>query len=202
MSVTVAIRGAIRCSECMGPVPMNGIAPAVLCHHCQSTVDTRAALLYLNKLFVDFWGHPSTWTQDQEGTSIDGMRFDAALRSPECNDCRTPFEPADVSAALAAGTGVTCRRCASVAAARHTDPFAQSFVPGSTVVVSEAIGTDLTAAAQPILFACLECGGKLPVDGTKRVVTCTYCKSSSFIPDALWLRMHPAAKRRWFYVVM
>lgn len=182
---------------------MNGIASTALCHHCQSSVDTREALEYLGKLFDRHWGHPNGWApgQTHDGKGIDGTRFDATLRAPACNKCQAPFDPNAVNAAVAAGTGVACTACGEIANVRRADPFVQKLVPGATSLVGEVFGSEL-GATQPILFACLECGAKLPVDGTKRVVACTYCKAASFIPDALWLRMHPAAKRRWFYLIV
>lgn len=55
--------------------------------------------------------------------------------------------------------------------------------------------------AEPILFSCLSCGGALTIDGTARVVECKYCKSSSYIPDGLWLKFHPISRvERWYMV--
>jgi predicted RNA-binding Zn-ribbon protein involved in translation (DUF1610 family) len=58
-----------------------------------------------------------------------------------------------------------------------------------------------TEGAQPILFSCLSCGGALSVDGTSRILDCSYCKNSSYIPDALWLKFHPVSMvKRWYMV--
>ncbi len=54
---------------------------------------------------------------------------------------------------------------------------------------------------QPILFSCLSCGGALSVDGSNRILECGYCKNSSYIPDALWLKFHPVSMvKRWYLV--
>jgi predicted RNA-binding Zn-ribbon protein involved in translation (DUF1610 family) len=53
----------------------------------------------------------------------------------------------------------------------------------------------------PILFSCLACGGSLTADGTTRILECTYCKNSSYIPDALWLKFHPVSRvKRWYLI--
>lgn len=53
----------------------------------------------------------------------------------------------------------------------------------------------------PVLFSCLSCGGSLSVDGATRILECPYCKSSSYIPDGLWLKFHPVSMvKRWYMV--
>lgn len=54
---------------------------------------------------------------------------------------------------------------------------------------------------QPVLFSCLSCGGALNVDGSQRIIECSYCKNNSFIPDALWIKFHPVSMvKRWYMV--
>lgn len=55
--------------------------------------------------------------------------------------------------------------------------------------------------AKPTVMACMSCGGSLPVDGSARLVTCQYCDANNYLPDGLWLALHPAAKRETWYVV-
>lgn len=56
-------------------------------------------------------------------------------------------------------------------------------------------------SVSPVLFSCLSCGGSLSVDGSSRILECTYCKSSSYIPDGLWLKFHPVSMvKRWYMV--
>jgi hypothetical protein len=58
-----------------------------------------------------------------------------------------------------------------------------------------------TGATVPVLFSCLACGGSLTVDGTTRILACTYCKNSSYIPDALWMKFHPVSRvKRWYLI--
>ena len=49
---------------------------------------------------------------------------------------------------------------------------------------------------------CMKCHATLPVDGTKRLVECSYCTARNYLPDDLWLALHPAAKREsWFMLL-
>lgn len=56
---------------------------------------------------------------------------------------------------------------------------------------------------ETVLFSCLGCGAPLDVDATvPRILRCRFCDATSYIPDALWLRMHPAQRKRPFYVLL
>lgn len=73
------------------------------------------------------------------------------------------------------------------------DPDQVSHLPGDTRRKEET--------AQPVLFSCLSCGAGLPFKGDSRFINCTYCQNTNYIPDALWLKFHPVAKvRRWYMV--
>ncbi len=73
-----------------------------------------------------------------------------------------------------------------------------------TIVDAELPGEDADAdvvLSEPIVFSCPKCGGALEIDGKERVVPCKYCTSKVYLPDDLWLRIHPAKTvRRWFIV--
>lgn len=134
-----------------------------------------------------------------------GMRVDVDLTPPQCGSCKTPIALTSLEAAtpLACGCGaaIAVRRAppeATKAFARFT---ARSSARIQTLVGETALTGELSesAPAQPVLFACLGCGAALPIDGSERLVTCRYCNEQSYLPDALWLRLHPAAKRTaWF----
>ena len=50
------------------------------------------------------------------------------------------------------------------------------------------------------MFGCLSCGGALKVDGGSRTPKCDHCGNSNYLPDALWLRLHPAPTVHAFFV--
>jgi len=57
--------------------------------------------------------------------------------------------------------------------------------------------------AGSVLFSCLGCGAALKVDArTPRLLACQYCEATSYLPDALWLRLHPAQRKRPFWFLM
>ena len=73
---------------------------------------------------------------------------------------------------------------------------------GGDEEVARAQGVDLAvneAATKPIAMPCPSCGGGLTIKhDTDRTVTCQFCSTSVFIPDALWVRLHPTKTMlRW-----
>ncbi len=44
-------------------------------------------------------------------------------------------------------------------------------------------------------------GGKLPVDGASRTVTCPHCSAANYLPDGLWLQLNPTPRVQAFFLV-
>ncbi|MCX5742221.1 MAG: hypothetical protein NT062_06975 [Proteobacteria bacterium] len=172
--VFVGVRLAYTCPECGGPVPLNRVAADVFCHHCLSSLDAGDA--WPANLLGRCWDEPPTaWEIGKRRRSI---HLKLSVK-PEVERLGT----------LPAGLSV-----------RATDAFTDSVFPGVLRLhgeVEAVIRGAMTAASQPLLFACLGCGAGLKVDGSARVVACDYCHESCFLPDDLWLRMHPVTRRRW-----
>ena len=196
----VAWRVGFSCPECMGPVPLNAIAETVQCAHCMSNVAARPQLDSLSTDF-DRWGPPEKWRSGELHANVNvgnGTRTEADVRVAVCRACQVPIDGDDVAAALATSTGVACRGCGQVTAVRLADALVRYVLSSARLVLGEAPAVaGPPTAVQAVLCACLDCGAGLSVDGTQRIVVCTYCNSSNFISDALWLRMHPAHKKQW-----
>jgi hypothetical protein len=188
----------------MGPLPLNALSRRIFCHHCQTSVEANDVLAWLPSNFGDlFWGNIRTWRPGERKKNHrikSPMQAEAEIREPSCRGCNAVLPQADLGAALAAGNPVHCRTCNATTPVRRADDLARSIVGSAVAVIDEMLVDAAPAAQEPIYFSCLQCGAGLPVDGTQRVVTCKHCSGSSFLPDPLWLRMHPAAKMRWFYI--
>jgi hypothetical protein len=50
----------------------------------------------------------------------------------------------------------------------------------------------MPSALVPLQFDCTNCGARLAIDGSTRMVSCTYCRTEMMLPDALWHQFHPA----------
>lgn len=71
-----------------------------------------------------------------------------------------------------------------------------SAAPGLDGPVSHSISSLTT-----IVIACLSCGAPLRVGSeTPRNAACGYCGTMQYLPDPLWLLLHPAKKRVWWFI--
>jgi hypothetical protein len=173
MSELVAVRMGMSCPDCMGPLPLNRIAARVMCQHCLSWVDVD----WPANLFGRAWtAAPRTWAVGKRDQS---SNVSLAIKL-------------DVERIADAPEGTP----------RATDALIERVFPGTRRVIGETDGGDPTAAlTSTLVTSCMSCGGGLKVDGSSRVVECSFCHDSNFLGDALWLRLHPALKRRWLTLV-
>lgn len=137
------------------------------------------------------------------------FRIMYGLQKPRCGKCKTPLDEKMFSQFASAGKAV-CSKCSNEISVRTLPDI----LKGDFADISYLIGEDkdmLSAgkgtmktpeAVKPVIFMCPSCGGNLKIDGSKRVVTCTYCNSDIYLPDDLWLRMHPVkVVERWYMVL-
>jgi hypothetical protein len=69
----------------------------------------------------------------------------------------------------------------------------------SLVESTEGVPIAVAKPNSPTVFPCPMCGGSLPVDGTTRLVACTFCQTRAYLPDELWSSLNPAPKPEpWF----
>ncbi|MBN1150432.1 hypothetical protein JXA84_04325 [candidate division WOR-3 bacterium] len=57
-------------------------------------------------------------------------------------------------------------------------------------------------STEPVAFACPKCGGFLDIDGKDRMVKCSFCNASVYLPDDLWMRLHPVKTITRWYVIL
>jgi hypothetical protein len=130
-------------------------------------------------------------------------------QKPRCAKCKTSLDESKYEDYTKAGSA-ECTKCKNPVSVRHLPEAAQQIFGEVKYVIGE--DADLFSsgktsmktpqAAKPILFTCPSCAGNLKIDGTSRVVTCNYCNSEIYLPDDLWLRLHPVKVVDRWYLVM
>ncbi|MFH1469054.1 MAG: hypothetical protein ABIO70_32000 [Pseudomonadota bacterium] len=119
-----------------------------------------------------------------------------------CGACKAEVPVAELARLAELGRH-TCA-CGVERTVRAAPDWAQVVFPGARWAVDEHLGgadDGTRGATQPVLMACMGCGGPLRVDGRARVVRCGHCGDENFLPDALWNRLHPVARIQEFFVV-
>ena len=201
MIQSIAIRVHVRCPQCLGQVIVGAVADRVRCDACGASVAMTA---------------PHDWFQndtlfrralDHQTASIlavgDAPEVHFEKRAAACHGCQRPFDLAEIFGAEKTAS----LRCSSCATTMTVRPIPATFMPSMSmrgVVVGEQNAShDAPAAAQThaVVLACMSCGGALHVDGKERMVDCAFCKTSNYLPDPVWARLHPAKQVVTFFVV-
>ncbi len=201
--IAIELRG--ECPHCGNPVMVNALTERIHCPSCLK--DRPYAYSAWEDLLENLWSlRPDTDTGQGGNITQLGVNWHLmyARFDPYCYACKHDF---DMEAVLASPSPYACPGCGEPWHHRPAPPEAREAMPGLVHLVAEhpgqIPGVESEASApnggKPILFACMGCGGALEVDGSERVITCRYCDASNYLPDDLWLRMHPVETvRRWF----
>lgn len=196
----VRVQMRINCTECGTAVPVNGPLRTIHCDNCQADV------AFGDDDWEDVFESLREDTHAKNGKVIPCNIFDAfdtkllsAKIKPCCPKCKDNLPAAE----LETGKPVVCPGCRERLSAVPAPDWLRRLAPAAVLlfnaVVQEGpIGPE-AATAKPVLFSCLQCGAPLRVDGTSRILTCDACDTDCYLPDPLWLRLHPAqVMQRWY----
>ncbi len=229
-SHSAALECKTSCPKCGGTLFLNGPLLRVHCNSCQSEVDISQDIWgsIISSVLEDFSEFAEG---EGRNSTIFTAGFHLELLygrlMPRCPKCKTDFpEPfvapeakcpkCDYSATVAPAPDwflkESIKQIKELADSASDDdeegkekwPMVSHDI-GSIIVVDAELPGEETEAdvvlSEPIVFTCPKCGGALDIDGKERVITCKYCNSRVYLPDDLWLRIHPAKTvKRWFAV--
>ncbi|RMG93973.1 MAG: hypothetical protein D6705_17395 [Deltaproteobacteria bacterium] len=220
----------IECPECAGPIPVNGVVPEVLCTNCQTVVPLRDRNDW-SKIFTYEAGEGCMEHKilvksspcrlfdyflafGPKGGSLyrrhKGILVEVEPKAPRCTRCHAELDTASLVVELhteGRDADAFCPGCgASVAIRAPTERERNAIHPTCVGLVGESAPrgdlSSIDAATDPVLFSCMGCGAPASLDGSsRRIFTCGYCGAANYVPDALWLRLHPAARKRPFFAL-
>ena len=210
----VELRVAVTCDGCDHSIPLNGPVSKVKCPKCQEILELKGRLRWAEVLnyqnpTVDVF---TATRRHHPGKGDYGAWAPVKLNTrrvwPSCPGCDREFASEEVEAACGAGGPLTCPDCAERQSLDPAPPTLTKPFPAARWVIGAvsqgsgaATGLKGPAGGKPVVMACMSCGGALRVDGSSRLVACEYCEVSNYLPDDLWLALHPAPKRERWYVV-
>ncbi len=194
----------VMCNECGHSVPVNGVAESVLCSSCQHpiSIEPHHWLGFLDD-FVEqaLLGQEGT-IQDTKVLAPYGEYTVWYGRSrPICPDCKTKLTDVELQALE---DPAFCPSCGKSLPVRVPPPWFNGVCSDPRLLVAEtleAFRAEADTDDDAITIFCMSCGSSLEISGDSRTVICTYCQSENFIPDPIWLRLHPAATKAPWYVV-
>lgn len=193
-------------------MPINALTERFQCHSCQKTQEFK----------FDFWkksilnsavteGFKLNEGEGQPSTIMTGeftFHLTYGKQHPRCSKCKTPLDENKLEDFAKSGIAV-CEKCNNEISVRSIPDSLKELFPGLKYLVCEdsdlfptsKSNMTIPQAIKPILFTCPSCAGNLEIDGKDRVVTCKFCNSEIYLPDDLWLRMHPVKTiERWYMV--
>lgn len=205
----------LTCPDCNNAIPVNRIKGEAACPNCMTVVKLPAAWWKDNIFTGENLNEASNCAEGEACTSsvIGGaMKYDIAYgkRFPRCQDCKDELTEAtkwtldDIKQAAESSEFIRCKKCNDAVTIRKPDEFIGSLLD---FPVHAIISEDLVQKADPefkgklMMFACLQCGASLKVNGSSRVVSCTYCNSDNFLPEDIWRRMHPVPKPKVLFIL-
>lgn len=196
--IGVYLEVTARCGACGGDSPVSGFQERAACARCAQP------LAFAFERWRDILNavvHPDRelGSREQVASLSDSARIVAGREDPACSNCHAALP--DEIAQLAGRGHAMCPACGLKIAVRVPPPELAPALAGAELVIGE--GATVAPAAPgsgPITLHCANCRAPLPVDGTSRAVTCAYCSVDTFLPDDVWLRLHPAMGTARFYL--
>lgn len=198
------------CGKCGSPAFINGPVEAIHCNACQESTDIpKDVIKTLLKAVFEGWA-TELW-EERDGNKASVMsainyEFTVGRRQPHCTGCKRDFTAAELADRPGtAGWSIACPDCGRAMPVTRPAgwipekyPQIVLFLNGETAEPSAAAEPD-KPAIEGVVMACPKCGGSLEIDGRERLMPCKYCESKVYLPDDLWLRLHPVEKvQRWW----
>lgn len=211
--IDVCIEAETNCKNCGNPLMLNALSETIECPMCQTVANFPYQFWKENilesplKEFSQF--------KDGEGQSQTNMTGEYTFRimygrqQPACRNCKTLIDLSKIDEYTSAGF-VKCSKCSNEVSVRKLpaeldlifDTIKYIVGEDADLIPSGKSGVAVPNAAKPILFTCPSCAGNLEIDGTQRMITCKYCSSEIYLPDALWLKLHPVKTiKRWYLLL-
>jgi len=210
----VELRVAVKCEGCDRAIPLNGPLPRVKCHGCQEMLELKGRLRWSEVLNYQNPNRDvfTATRRDPPGHVRRGAWDPVNLTSrrawPSCPDCERTFTQSETEESVDAGDSLTCPDCNATlpvtkppSVLKRPFPAARWLIGAETRAPQKGLSVSTAFGGKPVAFACMACGGGLRVDGAARLVTCEYCEVPNYLPDDLWLALHPAPKRERWYVL-
>ncbi|KXK50767.1 MAG: DNA-directed RNA polymerase subunit P [Chlorobi bacterium OLB5] len=208
----ICIELKTSCGHCSSPLMLNAVTNDFICPACNknnyfSDEDWQNLLDDAVKEgpgLNDGEGQPSTIMR---GAYTYQLMY--GKQQPRCGKCKTKIDVNKLED-YSAKSNYSCPKCSNEIFIRRTNDILQKEFSGIKFLVGEdddmlkvnPVKGKLPSSAKPVLFTCPSCAGNLEIDGTDRMVSCKYCDSQIYLPDDLWLRLHPVKEvSRWYMVI-
>ncbi|MFC1670852.1 ankyrin repeat domain-containing protein [Spirochaetota bacterium] len=188
------------CTECGQPLIINGPMLSLKCGACQSNV----------QIGKDVWKSIIESSSGLGGTmnilTYSDFQFDYRKADPQCSQCEARLN-ADKIVTGNDGT-IVCEQCQAhhntYPAPQWLQKYKAKGYHGDQIFCAEKQGDEVKedlSKIKPIAIKCVSCGAVLKINTeTPRNATCEHCATVQYLPDGLWLALHPVKKIKQWYI--
>lgn len=195
-----------ECEKCGKPLMINGPLRKVPCKSCQKTlkIHPMSWKTLLEGLIEDIKNVKPGEGRQSHTFAADFQRDYTAIReNPCCFACSAPLK--NIPSSLKGEKIIPCPKCSHENIAMEAPRWLKKVIPEISVLINASLLEDegksekITARGKPIHFTCPACSGNLKLDGSSRLINCEYCGGDIYLPDDLWLIMHPVdTVQKWY----
>lgn len=202
----------LDCPHCGNPVVVNGPLLHPACTSCQKRVEMPADVW--KDILLDFEREyeslkPGSGSNATVMTGSLTIKYSSVKLPPPDPACPTCQENWDI-ASLSTGTDgeMRCRKCGRTTPVFPAPGWLSDRIPTARQVFfadREHAGADEggepSESFRPIALSCPLCGGGLLITPEmERTVPCRYCNADVYLPDGVWLKLHPAKTAKYWMV--
>ena len=192
------------CPECGNPFFLNGPNEKNICQYCMSEIIINRETI-IDIIKETYKNIPIKLMKEEHKVTVLGQEnysFRYRNKPPECNVCKAEIPPEKfIVYENKNHWNILCDKCNNLISVDKVPDWIQEKLPSAKILINAVINqnkqnTGKKTEIKGIVFSCPKCSASLEVDGEERIIKCKYCNSSVYIPDDLWLRLHPTQKRR------
>jgi len=191
----------IDCSTCSQPVFLNTITSTAYCSYCTSTthIDNSFWTSILKSSFTK-------GISKQNLCDLNNVSVESTVSFPTCQNCGKEISQQKLYNEN--GNNPQCDSCNTLQKNEEIPYFLRNLTIKDDIgrnVSMDLIFSDTTAnkfrktSIKPVVITCVQCGGNLSIDrDTPRIATCTYCNTDQYLPDPLWVKLHPIPTKQFW----
>lgn len=187
-----ALKVEVTCPDCRQPVFINGPLNQVTCNSCLSIVT------------VDKKRWKTVFNSGLGSIQYLGAHLHIQIHNehPHCSACGELLNTDDIETGTK--SSLVCHSCNAKNPTFPAPRFLKSYIKAEQVFCGddgEPSSDTRNINMKPVAISCIKCGAPLEVTvDTPRNATCTYCNTVQYLPDPLWLSIHPVIKLKKWYV--
>lgn len=206
MLCSLEVRLSFPCEACDTGLPINGPVPLTKCLRCLEVTKLEGErgwqALLSKTVFLNAVRHSKPGETTRR--DVNRVNLTTTLSFPSCPSCGQEHQARAAKVALLNAKPLLCTCGTELllqpapAAFTAALPFVRALFDAE---LFDESATHAPTSGGPVVMACMECRASLPVDGTRRLVECGYCKARNYLPDDPWLALHPAVKREAWFII-